>query len=1677
MSILNKKMSDVGMIYKFPNPAEKLEFTGERYVSGHKGLTQHAHHHRYLLALGFCEGKSVLDVACGEGYGSALLGTVSSSVIGVDIDEDTVAFATRNYGTDHVRFACAPAQKLPIPDKSLDIVVSFETIEHFDDHEGFISEISRVLKDDGILIISSPNKSVYSIKNNYNNPFHEKELELDEFENVLKVKFKNITLASQRQICGSSIVTHGVRSKVIESFATLDDISYEFADASLAPQYFVALASNADIPDIKDSLLFNDLYVPEVQGVLRYETRRSEEARGRVAALERELAAVKEQLRERESANGVDPTWKAEVRQSVSELIGATFANATSIDNLQGAVVSQSSRLDQLHDTIATAAGQSVAGLVEATFANATSIDKLCDAIVSQSSRLYQLHDDISTTAVRSVAGLIEATSANATRINGLQGAIVSQASRLDQLNDSVAKSTVLLPEISKGIARLYSKTNGSAIATSRRSRWKQMRRSTSVHLRRIHFKIIAAWRYPCSSKRRKAYRAFREMKFATGARLTSLQLRVRSTVRYPFSAKRRKIWRRRAVQAAIWREMTMMMVMAKSADTVASPEPALLVEPVPVVDLVTIVEPVVEVVPPEPVDPTLALHADLFDKWVSNTLGEYPASDFVPIARRAPPADKSDVKLIAYYLPQFHPIPENDKWWGKGFTEWRNVTRAYPHFEGHYQPRIPGELGYYDLRVTDVMRRQVELAKLHGIHAFCFHFYWFGGKTLLETPVKNYLENADLDLPFCLCWANENWSRRWDGSENEVLMSQSHSPDDDVAFLEYLNKYFQDSRYLKIDGRPVLTVYRPTLFPDAAATVERWRETAKRLGYPDLYLIATNSFAFSEYDKFGFDALSEFPPHHVRAGNIQSQFELSKFRTGWRVRSYAEIVETEKTRIPVEGTVHPGIMTSWDNSARRPANGEIIHGATPALFKEWLKQCFSRAQKNPESERLVFINAWNEWAEGTYLEPDKRYGYAYLDACASTVREHVHQLPDLGDVLPGALEWNTAAKTVLLCSHHAGKQIFGGERSFLDIVRALNASGFNVVVTLQESANAAYIEAIGKYVQEIRIFPYKQWTADALASLESVPRFLAVIDDIQPDLVYVNTIVVTAPLVAAKLRGVPAIVHAREIILHDEELERQIGQSGAAIVKQVARSCAHIIANSEATAICFKTEGQTTTIPNIVDVAEYDMPNETPDGLVRFGLISSNLPKKGLADFIELAKLCLESVPSARFLIIGPLSRPIVREYLGNPASVPANVEFVEYQPSSQDALKLVNVVVNFSHFQESFGRTVLEGMAAGRPTIVYDWGALPELVDEEVTGFIIPFGQPRAAVECVKMLADPAVLAKMSAEARRKAAESFDFPAFQQQIEQLAQSIMAGAKSDDRPYAEVRDERLAKHQGKAVDIVVCVHNALDDVKACLASVMGHIGPNHRIVLVDDGSADETKSYLEEFAASNTVTTLHRNDVAQGYTKAANIGVRAAIADLVILLNSDTIVTPFWAEKMVDAVFSVPGAGIVGPLSNAASYQSLPGVTGTATQTAVNALPDGFSPDDMNAWCEANSTAAVPCVPLVHGFCFGVTREAFATLGEFDEEAFPRGYGEENDFCFRAVNAGFSLVVATHTYVFHAKSKSYSETTRHELSEASQRMLYARHGRARFMADVRVLAEQPVLEHMRRESAKLFVQ
>jgi glycosyltransferase involved in cell wall biosynthesis len=336
-------------------------------------------------------------------------------------------------------------------------------------------------------------------------------------------------------------------------------------------------------------------------------------------------------------------------------------------------------------------------------------------------------------------------------------------------------------------------------------------------------------------------------------------------------------------------------------------------------------------------------------------------------------------VRAIAFYLPQFHPIPENDNWWGAGFTEWTKVRSASPQFPGHYQPHIPDELlGYYDLVTQpDTMRRQGELAKLHGIEGFCFYFYWFAGKRLLEQPLLNLLDDKSINLPFCLCWANENWTRRWDGKDSEILIGQKHTESDDLEFIAHLAKYIADPRYIRINDRPVLLVYRPALLPSARDTATRWRSWLREHGYGEVYLAYTQSFEMLDPRDIGFDAAIEFPPHNMGLTPVRregSELALYDWRTMAR-RSFAYETPTYK--------LFRAVTPSWDNTARRPKDGTVLLHSSPSGFGQWLSNAANDTLKRfhePE-ERLIFINAWNEWAEGAHLEPDQRYGYAWLEA------------------------------------------------------------------------------------------------------------------------------------------------------------------------------------------------------------------------------------------------------------------------------------------------------------------------------------------------------------------------------------------------------------------------------------------------------------------------------------------------------------------------------------------------------------------------------------------------------------------------------------------------------------------------------------------------------------------------
>jgi hypothetical protein len=381
-------------------------------------------------------------------------------------------------------------------------------------------------------------------------------------------------------------------------------------------------------------------------------------------------------------------------------------------------------------------------------------------------------------------------------------------------------------------------------------------------------------------------------------------------------------------------------------------------------------------------------------------------------------PESSQSVRAIAFHLPQFHPIPENDKWWGKGFTEWANVVKAAPRFPGHYQPHLPADLGFYDLRLPETRAAQAELATSYGIHGFCYYHYWFHGRQVLERPVNEIWKGGQPDFPFCLCWANENWTRQWDGLQDQVLLEQRYSREDDLAHIRSLIPMFFDPRYVRVADCPLFLVYRASQLPKPAETAGLWKQEAERAGLKGLFLVRVESFMDDSGDprEIGFDAGLQFQPQ----GSLTADQRIYR-RKWWHIRKLGmhepglrennvysyELLVKNALAAPVPAYPRiPCVSPGWDNSSRRAKGATILVNSTPEAYERWLREIVERQEARIRSvggpgvsaDSLVFINAWNEWAEGNHLEPCQKWGRAYLEATRRALGVAANQRVEYAD-------------------------------------------------------------------------------------------------------------------------------------------------------------------------------------------------------------------------------------------------------------------------------------------------------------------------------------------------------------------------------------------------------------------------------------------------------------------------------------------------------------------------------------------------------------------------------------------------------------------------------------------------------------------------------------------------------
>ena len=362
--------------------------------------------------------------------------------------------------------------------------------------------------------------------------------------------------------------------------------------------------------------------------------------------------------------------------------------------------------------------------------------------------------------------------------------------------------------------------------------------------------------------------------------------------------------------------------------------------------------------------------------------------------------------RLIAYYLPQFHPIPENDEWWGKGFTEWTNVTKSKPLFPGHHQPQLPADLGFYDLRLPEIREQQAEMARQYGIEGFCYWHYWFNGKRLLDRPMNEMLATGRPNFPFCVGWANESWTRRWTGEEAEVLLKQTYSESDDLVHARWLAQAFSDPRYIRVDGRPLFVLYRAPALPDARRTTDTFRAECVRLGVGEPLIVGRDTHdAGTDMRRWGCDISESSAPNlgalpgafmpPGRFADLKRNIGLGVFSARLKVYDYEEACRLMEMRRPSHPHI-PGFFVGWDNTPRRGKNAIILTNATPDAFARGLRVVLNSVRDKPPESRIVFINAWNEWAETMYLEPGQLHGNGFLAAVKAELARVAEQLPSV---------------------------------------------------------------------------------------------------------------------------------------------------------------------------------------------------------------------------------------------------------------------------------------------------------------------------------------------------------------------------------------------------------------------------------------------------------------------------------------------------------------------------------------------------------------------------------------------------------------------------------------------------------------------------------------------------------
>lgn len=828
--------------------------------------------------------------------------------------------------------------------------------------------------------------------------------------------------------------------------------------------------------------------------------------------------------------------------------------------------------------------------------------------------------------------------------------------------------------------------------------------------------------------------------------------------------------------------------------------------------------------------------------------------------------------KVLAYYLPQYHPVEVNDRQWGKGFTEWRQLPRGMPRFEGHIQPRIPRDLGCYSLAEGDAMRRQIEMASAAGLYGFCFYHYWFDGKRVLETPMERFLADPTLDFPFCLMWANENWTRTWDGSDKEVILAQTYREEDDIPFVDDLARHMKDSRYIRLGDRPLFFIYRPGHIPKAKEAIARWRDLFRdRHGLNPLFFQA-QAFGDNDPRVFDFDGAIEFPPHKVLNYAPDVKHLMTMLDSGFTgsIPTYESVVSSAKRDEFVDFPLIRTVFPSWDNDSRRPGRGTIVAHSTPEAFAGWLDWAVQQAENQPVyGENIVCVNAWNEWAEGAYLEPDIHFGAAYINTLARVV----HNANIVGDF---------RQRRILLVGHDAMN--FGAQILLGNIARLLvQHFGCDVRFLLISEAWKEGVKGdlLEDYKRLGRVYCIPPESPD-LPNMLSKQRADGFGDAI------VNSAAAGAfvqPLKGARF-NVVSLVHELPNLLRTYGLGPQVRDIAAHSDTVIFPSS---IVQEGFEGVSGPVTGRTEIFPQgLYNTSVQDMPKGDQGVRAELGLAPDTKIVLGVG-YADLRKGIDRFVSSG--LSLAGAHEDIAFVWVGAPSGEASNWFQPEITATGlSDRVRILGHRDDVARFfasanafylssrEDPFPSVVLEALVAGMPVVGHKGcGGCDDLIDKH--GILVARNDPMAAASALlKAVRKPN---QRAASARRdEVTQNYDFTNY---VFGLIQHLKPGTAS--------------------VSVVVPNYNYAAYIGERLRSVFDQTHPLREVIVLDDASPDTS---LDEIArttkAAGRTIDLVVNSTNTGSPFPQWLkGVERAKGDYVWIAEADDLADPTFVARLVD--------------------------------------------------------------------------------------------------------------------------------------------------------------------------------